>query len=163
MRVQKRRRREGKTDYRARLNLLKSELPRVVIRKTNRYIIAQFVKSENAEDKVVQATDSKELLKYGWPQERAGSLKSLPACYLTGFLLGKKVKNKIKENIGAILDIGLARNVAKGRIYSVLKGVADAGIEVKHKKDILPEDRRIRGEHLKNKIKFDEIKNKILK
>ena len=34
--VQRRRRIEAKTDYKARFNLLKSEKPRLVVRKTNR-------------------------------------------------------------------------------------------------------------------------------
>lgn len=163
MRILKKRRRERKTDYRARLKLLKSSLPRIVVRKTNRYIIIQYVKSEEARDKVMAGTTSKELLKYGLSQERKGSLKSLPACYLTGLLLGKKIISKEEgKETRAILDIGLARNVKKSRIYAVLKGLVDVGVEIRHKKEVFPDDKRIRGEHLKNKINFDEIKNKIL-
>jgi len=158
MKTLKKRRRERKTDYNARLKLLKSSLPRIVIRKTNRYIIAQHVKSKKAQDSVVIGVNSKELLKYGW--EKSGNLKSIPACYLTGMLLGKKIKEK-KEN-KAVLDIGLIRNVKKGRIYAVLKGLVDSGIEIKHKEGIFPDEKRIKGEHLKNKINFDEIKNKLL-
>ena len=47
----KRRRREGKTDYKARLAMLKSEKPRLVIRKSNRYLVVQIVGSEIAKDK----------------------------------------------------------------------------------------------------------------
>jgi large subunit ribosomal protein L18 len=38
--INRRRRREGKTDYSKRINLLKSGAPRIVFRKTNRYLIA---------------------------------------------------------------------------------------------------------------------------
>ena len=67
------------------------------------------------------------------------------------------------NNKKAILDIGLERNIPKGRLYGVLKGLVDAGMEIKHKKEIFPEEKRIKGEHLKNKINFDDIKNKISK
>ena len=120
--VQKRRRREGKTDYKARLKLLESELPRIVVRKSNRYVLAQYVKSEHAQDKVLLGVSSKELLEYGWPKEASGSLKSIPACYLTGLILGKEIKTKIKEEKErVILDLGLGRNIKKSRVYAVLK------------------------------------------
>lgn len=162
MKTVKRRRREGKTDYKARLMLLKSPLPRIVVRKTNRYIIAQYVKSKEAQDYVVAGANSKELLKHGWDKKNAGSLKSLTACYLTGLLLGKKIK-KLEKNCKAITDIGLARNIRKSRIFAVLKGIIDSGIEIKHKKEIFPEEERIKGKHLKNKINFEEIKGEVLK
>ncbi|MEM2029232.1 MAG: 50S ribosomal protein L18, partial [Candidatus Bathyarchaeia archaeon] len=40
-----RRRKEGKTDYRLRKKLILSGLPRLVVRKTNRNIIAQLVRA----------------------------------------------------------------------------------------------------------------------
>lgn len=158
MRIVKKRRRERKTDYKARLSLIKSGLPRIVVRKTNRYVIAQYVESKEAQDKLKTGVTSKQLLKYGWEKKNEGSLKSLPACYLTGLLLGKKIQDKEQE---VILDIGLIRNVKKNRIYAVLKGLADAGIKINHKKEVFPEEKRIRGEHLKNKIDFDKIKDNI--
>lgn len=159
MRIQKRRRREYKTDYKARLSLLKSNIPRIVIRKTNRYILAEYVKSKEAQDFVATGTSSKELLEHGWKGE--GNLKSVPACYLTGLLLGEKIK-KIDKEAEAILDIGLARNAKKGRIYAVLKGLVDSGIKIKHKKEIFPDEKRIKGEHLKNKINFEQVKDNLL-
>jgi len=152
----KRRRREKKTDYKARLNLLKSGIPRVVIRKTNRYINVQHVKSKEAKDKVILGVTSRDLLKFGWPKEREGSLKSVPACYLTGFLMGKKMeKGKV------ILDIGLSRNIKKGRIYAVLKGLVDAGVDISFKEEIFPDEKRLKGEHLKNKIDIKKVKEKL--
>jgi len=106
MRTIKRRRIERKTDYKARLNLLKNEFPRIVVRKTNRYVLAQYVKSKEAQDYVLTLASSKELLDYGWPEERRGSLKSIPASYFTGLLLGKKIKKIEKKKAEAILDIG---------------------------------------------------------
>ena len=79
MKTLKRRRKEAKTDYGIRLKLLKSGVPRIVFRKSNRYIIAQYVTSNEAQDRVVVGITSKILLKYGWPEDMKGSLKSLPA------------------------------------------------------------------------------------
>lgn len=137
MRILKRRRRESKTDYRARLALLKSEKPRFVARKTNRFIIAQVITSEIAQDKVIVGISSKFLLSKGWPEEAKGSLKSIPAAYLTGLLLGKLAQEKgISE---AIFDMGMYRNIQKSRIYAVLKGALDSGMVIPHNKAVLPE------------------------
>ena len=86
--VAKRRRREGKTNYSKRIMLLKSERPRVVFRRSNKYVAGQYVESHDAQDKVIFGVDSRELLKYGWPEESKGSLKSVTASYLTGYLIG---------------------------------------------------------------------------
>ena len=73
-RVSKPRRIKSKTNYTKRLILLKSESLRFVVRKTNRYIILQIVKSEAAQDKILFSVNTKELLKYGWRTEKIGSL-----------------------------------------------------------------------------------------
>ncbi|MDO8459853.1 MAG: 50S ribosomal protein L18 [Nanoarchaeota archaeon] len=152
----KRRRKEAKTDYRARLALLKSEKPRLVIRRTNRYLIAQLVESDIAQDKVIMSVTSKDLISKGWPSEKIGSLKSLPAAYLTGYLIGKMGKQKIKE---AVLDIGMHRNMHKSRIYAVLKGAVDAGLIVPHSKEALPEIDKITKN--KQSINIEKIKEKM--
>jgi large subunit ribosomal protein L18 len=150
----KRRRLETRTDYRGRLELLKSKMPRLVVRKTNRYIIAQIVESEVAQDKILFGVNSKDLLGKGWPKEKQGSLKSLPAAYLAGFMLGKMAKKQIKE---AILDIGMQRNVKGCRLYAVLKGVIDAGIEIAHSEESLPTNERI----TKSEINTEKIKESL--
>ena len=143
MRTVRRRRLQKKTDYKSRLSLLSSEKKRLVIRKTNRYVISQIVESHIAQDKVLFGLSSKDLLSHGWPEKLKGSLKSLPASYLTGYLLGKMAKErKISE---VILDLGMHRNVHKSRIYAVVKGIVDAGIKVPHKAEILPEKEKIEG------------------
>jgi large subunit ribosomal protein L18 len=160
----KRRRRESKTDYSKRLKLLKSGKSRLVIRKTNKYIIAQYVESLQAKDKIILGVTSKELLKFGWPENAKSSLKTLPAAYLTGFLISKKIQEK-KLDI-PILDSGMIRNIHKNKIYAFLKGTIDSGLQIKtsEKKDIFPVETRIKGEHLKNKNvaeNFEKIKSNI--
>ncbi|MBI2452597.1 50S ribosomal protein L18 [Candidatus Pacearchaeota archaeon] len=157
MKTQRRRRKEGKTDYGARLALLKSGKTRVVIRKSNRYLLVQLVESDNAQDNVIARVSSEDLFGKGWPKERAGSLKSLAAAYLTGFMLGKKFKGKIKE---AVLDIGLQRNVGGSRIYATLKGILDAGLNVVHNPEALPSMERIK-ENKKISETFEKIKESL--
>lgn len=151
----RRRRREGKTDYKSRFNFLKSGKDRVVFRKSNRYIIGQIIISEIAQDKAKVTVTSKDLLTLGWPKEMAGSLKSLPACYLTGYLTGKK--SGIKE---AIFDIGLLRNVHKSRIYAFLKGLKDSGVEISCKEEVLPTEEEINKNEKTGKL-IKQIKEKI--
>jgi len=153
----RRRRREAKTDYKARFHMLKSEKPRLVVRKTNRYVIVQIVESDVAQDKVVAKVSSKDLLNNGWPKEKEGSLKSLPACYLTGFMLVKNLKIKVAE---AILDIGLQRNIKGSRLYAVLKGAVDAGLNIPHNPEALPPIEKIEAnETLKST--FEKVKEKL--
>ena len=155
MKTVKKRRKEGKTDYSKRIKLLKSGRPRVLFRKTNRYIISQYVISKEAKDKVIIGVNSKSLLKYGWPKEKTGSLKSLSASYLTGYLMGKKIlKNKLEE---PIVDFGMIRTIHKTKVFAFLKGLIDSGIKIKCKEEAFPEEKRI----IKEGIKVDEIKSKI--
>ncbi len=161
MKTLKKRRRQNKTDYLKRLKLLKSNSPRIVFRKTNKYIIAQYITSKEAQDKIVIGINSKNLMNYGWPEKAKGSLKSLPASYLTGYLIGKKIlKEKLKN---PIFDIGMIRTLHKNRAYAFLKGLIDSGIEIKCQEKVFPDESRIKGKHMKNKIPFDEIKSKIEK
>jgi large subunit ribosomal protein L18 len=138
-RTLKRRRHEQKTDYGARMGMLKSANPRIVVRKTNRYVVAQIVQSLGAQDRVIAQATSLELIEKGWPKALSGSLKSLPAAYLTGLLLAQKTG----QEKSFIFDIGMQRNIKKGRLYAVLKGLIDSGITIPHGKDVLPDDKHL--------------------
>ena len=167
MKMQRRRRQENKTDYSKRIKFLKSGLSRIVFRKTNRYIIAQFVISSEAQDFLKQSITSKELLKYGWPKELHGSLKSLPASYLTGFLIGNKIKeNKLlKKSEKVVVDSGMIKKVHKNRFFAFLKGLKDSEIEIECSEKFFPDENRLKGKHLKKDFSkfFEEIKQKISK
>ncbi len=159
-----RRRREGKTNYRKRLAYLLSGKPRLVVRITNTQFIAQIVKSEKGQDYVIAQFNSSSLKKkYGWKY----AVKNLPSAYLTGLILGKMALQKgIKE---VILDVGLRKPHRKGRIYALVKGIIDAGISVPYDPTILPDESRLKGEHIKAYLgkdvvsAFEELKNKIEK
>lgn len=159
----KRRRKENRTDYRKRMNLLKGNSPRIVFRKTNRYIISEYVVSDEARDRIEMGVTSKALLKYGWPEEFMGSLKSIPASYLTGFLIGRKIIKEKKET--PIADFGMTRSVHRSKAFAFLNGLVDAGLKMKHDKKTFPEDDRIKGKNLKEDFSktFETIKSKIEK
>ena len=153
----KRRRRENKTDYHKRLKLLKGGKPRLVIRKTNKYFLAQYVLSKEAQDKIEFGISSKILLKHGWPTE--SGLNSIPAAYLLGYFIGNKI---IKEKLEKpVVDFGMIKTIHKNKLYGFLKGIIDSGLEISCKEEAFPEQDRIEGKHLKNKINFSEIKSKI--
>ena len=161
MKTQKRRRRENKTDYNIRMKLLKSDVPRIIFRKSNRYIIAQYVVSNEARDSIITGITSKILLKHGWPEDMEGSLKSLPASYLTGFILGKNITEKKLET--PIIDIGMIRNVGKNRVFSFIKGLIDAEVKIKCREESFPNEEKIKGKNLKRdfSVLFTKIKGKI--
>jgi len=158
--LDKQRRLKNKTNYTKRLILLKGNSPRLVIRKTNRYIILQIVKSDDAKDKVVYSVNTKELLKHGWSEDKKGSLKSLSAAYLGGLLLGKKAKD-LKERI--ILDTGLIPNTKGSKIYAAVKGVTDADIDINYGEKVLPTEEKIAGENTKVKDIFEKVKGEVEK
>ncbi len=157
MKTLKRRRLEARTDYRTRLNLLKSGKTRLVIRKTNRYIIAQLVSADNAQDKVLVSVTSKDLLSKGLDADLSGSLKSKAAAYLTGYMLAKTSKGKVKE---AILDLGMNRNIHKSRLYAVVGGAIEGGLEIAHSKEAIPTQEEVKSTGKLSKT-FDKIKEKI--
>ena len=144
-----RRRREGKTDYRARRALILSKMPRIVARGSLKHMTVQVVNAKVEGDEVLASAHSKELVRdYGWK----GACGNVPAAYLTGLLCGLKALQKgIKK---AILDIGLRTPVKGSRVFAVLKGALDAGLEVPHSEEVLPDDSRIRGEHIANYAKM---------
>jgi len=151
--LDKRRRLESKTNYTKRLLLLKGDSLRLVVRKTNKYLILQIVESDNAKDKVLHTVNTRDLLKQGWPKDKSGSLKSLAASYLAGLLLGKKA-GEIKKTV--ILDSGLIPNTKGSRVYAVVKGVSDSGINIKYNEKVIPTDEMIRGKYeFFEKIKGD--------
>ena len=161
MRIAKRRRRENKTDYLNRLKLLKGGKPRVLFRKTNKYIISQYVTSKEAQDKVELTVNSRDLKIYGWPKEFEGGLKSIPASYLTGYLIGKAIKKQGLET--PIVDLGMIRVIYKTKAYAFIKGLIDSGLEIQCKEEAFPEEERIKGKKLKKDFSniFEEIKSKI--
>ena len=141
-RVKLRRRREGKTDYQARKALVTSRKTRLVTRASNKNIEVQLIIAKPHGDEVLASANSRELIKsYGWRAPTG----NIPAAYLTGLLAGLQAKKAgIKE---AILDIGLVSPTKGSKIFAVLSGVVDAGVEVPHSEEKIVKE-RMKGEHI---------------
>ena len=157
-RIKLRRRREGKTDYRHRLALLKSGETRIVVRRSLKNIRVQFIEYSEQGDKVLITTMGSDLVKqFNWKH----SLSSTPAAYLTGLLAGAQAK---KEGISSgVLDIGRQVPVKGSKVFASLQGILDAGIQCPHGENVIPSEDRLLGKHIDDKIEKDvtSIKNKI--
>jgi large subunit ribosomal protein L18 len=148
-----RRKLEGKTDYKKRLNLILSGKNRLVVRKSLSTITAQIIEYSDKGDKVTVSASTTELKKLGWNY----NCKNVPSAYLLGALVAKKAQEKNVTD--AILDIGLNKSIPGSRLYAVLKGAVDNGLNVPHSEDILPNENRINGKHIEdyaNLLKKDE-------
>lgn len=140
-RVSLRRRREGKTDYQARKALVLSRKPRLVARSTAKNVVTQIIVAKPLGDEVLAAAHSRELKKYGWK----AATGNVPAAYLTGLLCGLKAEAKgVAE---AVLDIGLVAPTKGSKVFAVLSGVLDAGVDVPHDREKIVEE-RIEGAHI---------------
>ncbi|KAJ0977065.1 hypothetical protein J5N97_012539 [Dioscorea zingiberensis] len=157
--VKFKRRRQGKTDYRARIRLInqdknKYNTPkyRFVVRFTNKDIIAQIVSASIAGDMIVAAAYAHELPRYGLEV----GLTNYAAAYCTGLLLARRVLKTLEmdeeyegnvEATGedfsvepgetrrpfrALLDVGLLRTTTGNRVFGALKGALDGGLDIPH-------------------------------
>jgi large subunit ribosomal protein L18 len=141
-RVHVRRRREGKTDYQARTALVVSGRPRLVARPSIKNTTAQIIIAKPIGDMVLAAASSRELVKkYGWK----AATGNIPAAYLTGLLCGLKAKAAGID--AAILDIGMIIPTKGARVFAILNGVLDAGVEVPHGEEKIVADRN-KGQHI---------------
>jgi len=139
-----RRRKEGKTNYGKRLVLVKSGKPRMVVRKTNKGMIVQFVSFDPKGDKTILLIDGKYLnKKYGWNSKR-----NTATAYLLGFAAGKLAKEKKVD--GFVFDTGL-QTASKGSIiYAALKGAVDAGLKTSFDEKMVPMDKLEKAEGLED-------------
>jgi len=164
--VKFKRRREGKTDYYARKRLVvqaknKYNTPkyRMIVRITNTNVIAQIAYARIEGDVVIASSYSHELPRYGVKM----GLTNYAACYCTGLLLARRVLKKLKldtlyegqtevngemfavEDVDkgpgafrANLDVGLARTTTGAKIFAVMKGAVDGGIDIPHSEKRFP-------------------------
>lgn len=142
-----RRRREGRTDYKLRRALVRSGRPRAVVRTTNKYVYVQIVDAELRGDIVRAAATSRELAKMGWK----GATGNIPSAYLTGTLAARRAVAKgVKE---AVLDLGLRSSTKGSKLFAVLKGLSDGGLEIPHSDDPVPAKDRLSGAHISSYAK----------
>jgi large subunit ribosomal protein L5e len=166
--VKPRRRREGKTDYKARRKMVRQDKSkynnrkyRLVVRFTNTKVICQIMYATIRGDMVVAQASSAELPHYGIPC----GLKNYAAAYCTGLLVARRVLKKFgldesfkgKEEIDGedyhveetvedderqpfkcILDVGLQTTCVGHRMWGALKGAVDGGLHVPHSNKLFP-------------------------
>jgi len=180
--VKPRRRREGKTDYRARLKLITQDLRkysapkyRMVVRFTNRDIICQFVYARLEGDHILSAAYAHELPRYGI---KVG-LTNFAAAYATGLLLARRTLKQLqldevyvgKESADgeffevepqgerrpfrAYLDVGLARTTTGNKVFAAMKGAVDGGVDIPHNEKRFPKYSKEEG------FKPEELRRRI--
>lgn len=157
--VKYRRRRSGKTDYRARKRLVTQDknkygLPkfRLAVRFSNKDICMQVIRATIAGDIVESSAYSHELPKYGL---KVG-LTNYAAAYCVGLLIARRTLKKfgldeeytgLEESTGedynveagenarpfkAFLDVGIKRTSTGAKVFAALKGACDGGMDVPH-------------------------------
>lgn len=158
--VKYRRRREGKTDYHRRRILVRQDKNkynspkyRLVVRITNKDVICQIVYSKISGDHVLTAAYAHELPRFG---VKLG-LTNYAAAYCTGLLAARRLLKKLKLDdkyegnteingedyyveavddgpnpFYCLLDVGLRRCSTGAKVFAVMKGATDGGLEVPH-------------------------------
>jgi len=158
--VKNRRRREGKTDFRARRKMVRQDKNkfnnkkyRLVVRFTNKRVICQIMYATIRGDMIVSQANSSELTKYGVPCGH----KNYAAAYCTGLLVARRTLKKFgldetfkgKEELDGedyhvedeendqrpfkcILDVGLQTTAVGHRMWGALKGAVDGGLHIPH-------------------------------
>jgi len=166
MQVKPKRRRQAKTDYYARRRLVcqeknkyDSKKYRLVARRTNRRIIAQVIYSTMTGDRVLSAADSFELKSHGV----TAGLSNYSAAYATGLLLARRLLKQVgladtykandeingeyfnvdedvqdRRPFKALLDVGIQATTTGARVFAVMKGACDGGLNVPHKTKRFP-------------------------
>jgi len=179
MQVKPKRRRQGKTDYFARRRLVcqdknkyDSKKYRLVVRRTCSKYITQIIYSTMTGDRVLCAAESSELKKHGL----TAGLTNYSAGYATGLLLARRLLKQIglsdmyksntlingeyfnvdddvqdKRPFKALLDVGINRTTTGARIFSVMKGACDGGLNVPHKTKRFPGYTKAKVEEIQNK------------
>jgi len=167
--VKYKRRRSGKTDYYARKRLItqaknKYNAPkyRLVVRFTNKDIIAQIVTSELTGDKVFVAAYAHELKRYGITH----GLTNWASAYCVGLLIARRALKKLeldeaftgveeadgeftlteeqevdgetRRPFKCYLDVGLVRTSTGARVFGAMKGASDGGLHIPHSEKRFP-------------------------
>jgi len=140
-----RRRRENRTNFAKRLALVKSGLPRMVVRRGSTSLLVQFIKYSEKGDVVIAGVNSASLKKFNW-SPRA----NVPTAYLTGLLAGLLAKKKGVKDF--VLDMGLYAPVRNSIAFAAQKGALDSGLHSPHG-DGLTDESRLAGEHIESYAK----------
>lgn len=157
--VKFRRRRSGKTDYRARKRLVaqdknKFNTPkyRFAVRFSNKNIVCQIIYATIAGDRVMCQAQSSELSKFGL----SFGLTNYAAAYCVGLLAARRLLTSLKLDeeyegqtevdgedyhveageearpFKAFLDVGIKRTSTGCKVFAAMKGACDGGLDIPH-------------------------------
>jgi len=136
---------------------------RLVVRLSNRDVTAQIVYATLKSDVVLSAAYAHELPGYGATIYKKAGQKNYAAAYATGLLIARRVLNKLgldkqyegqvkpdgqdflvkadgaqRRPFHVLLDIGLHYTTTGARVFGVLKGAVDGGLDIPHKNKRFP-------------------------
>eukprot|EP00406_Dinophysis_acuminata_P002712 CAMPEP_0179232984 /NCGR_PEP_ID=MMETSP0797-20121207/12138_1 /TAXON_ID=47934 /ORGANISM="Dinophysis acuminata, Strain DAEP01" /LENGTH=313 /DNA_ID=CAMNT_0020940115 /DNA_START=59 /DNA_END=1000 /DNA_ORIENTATION=+ len=158
--VQRRRRREGKTDFQARQRMIRQDKYkynnkkyRLIVRFTNKKVICQVAYATIRGDMIVAQASSTNLKKYGV----SVGLKNYASAYCTGLLAARRTlkhfglddkflgatevtgeeyhvedEDSDQRPFKCILDVGIRNTVVGARMWGALKGAVDGGLHIPH-------------------------------
>jgi len=153
-RVPFRRRREGRTNFAKRLALVKSGKPRMVVRRSNRNILVQFIEFDPKGDKTILTVSGAHLAKtYKWPSKR-----NVWTAYLAGLMAGRLAQKKGVTDF--VLDMGMYVPSKGSLVFAALKGAADAGLKASFDGAKVPEQ-KLSNPPDTLKEAFNEVKSRI--
>lgn len=136
----------------------------MVVRLSNTDVVCQIVYSKIQGDVVLCAAYSHELPSFGVPV----GLTNYAAAYCTGLLCARRALTKLgldktefnmedgPRPFRAVLDTGLARTSTGAKIFGIMKGAVDGGLNIPHSEKRLPgfdkEKNVVNGEILRKHI-----------
>jgi len=156
----KRRRQQGKTDYKQRRNMVKqaknkynSPKYRLIVRFSNKKVICQIAYATIIGDRTICQASSTELAKYGI----GAGYANYAAAYCTGLLIARRMLKSLgldgsftgiekidgseyhvedneseRKPFKVVLDVGLKRTSVGANVFAAMKGAADGGLHVPH-------------------------------
>lgn len=142
------------------------------MRRTNTKFISQIIYATMVGDKILCAAESDELKRFGL----TAGLTNYASAYCTGLLLARRLLKQIgldemyagndtingeyfnvyddmqdKRPFKALMDVGLAPTTTGARIFAVMKGACDGGINVPHNTKRFPGYQKAQIEEVKGK------------
>lgn len=149
-----RRRREGKTNFAKRLALIKGGQTRMVVRRSNKGIVVQFINFDPKGDRTLLTVSGTHLAKaYKWPSKR-----NVWTAYLAGLMAGKLAQKKGVKQF--VLDMGMYVPSKGSVIFAAQQGAADSGLSSLFDKEKVPSG-KLSNPPEKYKGIFNEVKGKI--
>jgi len=126
----------------------------LVVRIFSRHIITQVVEYQPTGDRVIVDFNSVKLREFGWKY----SCKNIPAAYLTGVVIAKlALKHRVKQ---VIADFGFHPAVKGSRLFAVVKGAFDAGLNIAVGESMFPNEERLKGQHIESYLKQGNFASK---